>query len=294
MATLNHTQVLELIRLAIREDVGAGDITTQLLSNQHEAAQFRLMAKRAGVFAGREVAAQVLRAYDDTIELEWCGSAVDGLEISAGPAALAIVRGPVGTVLTAERVLLNVLQRLCGVATLTRAYVKAIERTGAAIYDTRKTVPGWRTLDKYAVRCGGGCNHRDGLYDAILIKDNHLAGTPADRLAPAVFEMLNRLEAEGPVPAFVEVEAESPAAFKELLKVVGLDVILLDNFSIEDLREAVALRNELGLRDKIELEASGGITLETVRAVAETGVERISVGAITHSAVALDLSLERL
>jgi nicotinate-nucleotide pyrophosphorylase (carboxylating) len=194
--------------------------------------------------------------------------------------------------LAAERVLLNFLQRLCGVTAATRTYVRAVAGTGATICDTRKTIPGWRLLDKYAVRCGGGANHRAGLYDAVLIKDNHLTGIPDSRFSFAVFDMLNRLPVE-PKPEFVEVEAQSLAAFEQLLKVVGIHMILLDNFSIDDLRRAVELRAAEGLAAKVQLEASGGITLKNVRVVAETGVDRISVGAITHSAVAVDLCLER-
>ena len=197
---------------------------------------------------------------------------------------------PLATVITPN---LSEAERLCGVATATRAYVWEVEGTGAVICDTRKTLPGWRVLDKYAVRCGGGSNHRDGLHDAVLIKDNHLAGVPEDRLSFAVFDMLNRLPAE-PKPKFVEAEAQSLAAFTQLLKVVGVDIILLDNFPVEDLLKAVELRKAEGLAGKIQLEASGGITLKNVRAVAETGVERISVGAITHSAASIDLCLERI
>ena len=199
-----------------------------------------------------------------------------------------------GPILSAERVLLNFLQRLCGIATLTGSFVDAAAGTDAAIYDTRKTAPGWRVLEKYAVRCGGGRNHRRGLFDAVLIKDNHLAGVDPDRLAGTVFEMLNRLSTSDAKPAFVEVEADSPDQVEALLTVVGIDVVLLDNFSVENLREAVATRDRLGLGGKVALEASGGVTLETVTAVAETGVDRISIGALTHSPRAIDLSLERV
>jgi nicotinate-nucleotide pyrophosphorylase (carboxylating) len=194
--------------------------------------------------------------------------------------------------LAAERTLLNFLQHLSGVATLTHRFVTAVAGTHAKIYDTRKTSPGLRTLDKYAVRCGGGHSHRTGLYDAVLIKDNHLAGIPPSRLAHTVSDMLGRIEALPRRPAFVEVECDTTEQFAELLKVVGLDVILLDNFELEGLQEAVKLRDDAGFRGKLELEASGGVTLENVRAVAGTGVERIAVGAITHSAPAFDLSLE--
>jgi nicotinate-nucleotide pyrophosphorylase (carboxylating) len=289
--------VAELIALAKREDLGAGDITTRLLPDPHAAARFDLMAKQPGVLAGREIAEPILHAYDSGITIKWQSECVDGWRWRGLPATLATLAGPLGAILAAERVFLNFLQRLCGVATRTRSFVDAIRGTRAKIYDTRKTAPGWRALEKYAVCCGGGCNHRSGLHDAVLIKDNHLAGVPGDRLAYAVFEMLNGLGTErapGARRPFVQVECASVAQCEVLLKVVGIDSILLDNFTIDELRQAVSLREAHGLAEKVSLEASGGITLDNVRQVAETGVERISVGSITHSATAIDLSLERL
>ncbi len=283
-----------LVELAKAEDLGTGDVTTRLMEDPRQPAVFRLVAKELGVFAGREVAPAVLSAYDPSIKIEWTSHAVDGGRMGQVPVHLAIVRGPLGAILSAERVMLNFLQRLSGVATLTSKFVDAVAGTTAQILDTRKTTPGWRKLEKYAVRCGGGHNHREGLYDAVLIKDNHLAGIEPEGLASAVFDMLNRLHDSGVQPAFVEVEADTLDQVEQLLKVVGIDVILLDNFSLDDLRRAVELRDGCGLSGKIALEASGGITLETVRAVAETGVERISVGALTHSAIALDISMERV
>ncbi len=286
--------IARLIELAKGEDLGSGDITTDLLVEPGEPAAFRLIAKQAGVFAGREIAPAVLRAYDGTINIAWTDHGCDGQRFDAVPVDIATIRGPLGAVLAAERVLLNFLQRLSGIATLTRSYVDAVAGTAAAIYDTRKTTPGWRQLEKYAVRCGGGSNHRQGLFDAVLIKDNHLAGVETERLPAAVFDMLNRLAPGKVTPSFVEVEAQTAAQVEALLTVVGIDVILLDNFSLDELCNAVAFRNSRGLSGKIAFEASGGITLATVRAVAETGVDRISIGAITHSATALDLSLERV
>ena len=294
MSILDDNDVSRLIELARREDLGAGDLSTGLLPDPGGAATFRLIAKQPGVFAGREVAPAVLRAYDPGIAVDWTELGSDGTRFDDLPAELATIHGPVGPILSAERVLLNFLQRLCGIATLTRAYVDAIAGTGATILDTRKTTPGWRKLEKYAVRCGGGRNHREGLFDAVLIKDNHLAGVQTPQLAEHVFDLLNRLEAPRAKPTFVEVEADTLAQVEELLKVVGIDVILIDNFSLEDMRRAVTVRNKAGLSGKVALEASGGITLDTVRGVAETGVDRISVGAITHSPTALDLSMERV
>ena len=293
MRPADDKEVAELIALAKREDLASGDLSTSLIGDPHASTEFRLIGNERGVFAGRDVAPAVLKAYHDAIEIDWTELGCDGASIENTPAVLATLRGPVGVILSAERVLLNFLQRLSGIATLTRAYVDAVTGTDAAVFDTRKTTPGWRTLEKYAVRCGGGSNHRQGLFDAVLIKDNHLAGVDTSRLARTVFEMLNRLGASGARPAFVEVEADTLEQVEELLKVVGLDVIMLDNFALHDLRRAVALRDGHGLRGKVALEASGGITLDRVRAVAETGVDRIAVGAITHSAPALDPSMER-
>ena len=315
--------VRKLALLARDEDLGSGDLTSRLLEHEREA-RFEMLLKQPGVLAGQAIAPEILRVYDESIRIEWADGAVDGATwhwekgsdpvgdaagstglggtesgrslrgLTPFPAVrLATIVGPNHTILAAERVLLNFLQRLCGVATLTRAYVDAVAGTGAKIYDTRKTTPGWRLLEKYAVRCGGGHNHRMGLYDAVLIKDNHLAGIEPNRLAYHVFQMLSQAAAFDPPPKFVEVEADTLEQVEQLFKVLGINAILLDNFSLEDLREAVALRDALGLNGRMELEASGGINLHTVRAVAETGVDRISVGAITHSATAIDLSLQR-
>lgn len=294
MSIADDEGVRRLIELAKSEDYGQGDISSSLLADPQQRATFHLLAKQRGVFAGREVAAAVLYAYGTSLDIEWTASGVHGRRLDSVPTHLATICGPLDTILSAERVLLNFLQRLCGVATLTRAFVDAVVGTNATIYDTRKTTPGWRTLEKYAVRCGGGSNHRMGLYDAVLIKDNHLAGIETTRLAHAVFEMLSRLSLREVKPTFVEIEAEGVEQVKQILKVVGIDAILLDNFSLDQLREAVILRDNLGLRGKVALEASGGMTLPTIRSVAETGVDRISVGALTHSAVALDLSLDRV
>ncbi len=286
--------VSKLIALARQEDLGDGDITTALMPHAAAVAEFTLVAKQKCVLAGRDVADQILTAYSSDIAMQWSSWAEDGTRVDPIPATLATLRGPLASVLAAERVLLNFLQRLCGVATLTRVFVDAIAGSAATIYDTRKTMPGWRTLDKYAVRCGGGKNHRQGLFDAVLIKDNHLVGVQTERLAGAVFEMIGSVANIGKTPSFIEVEVANLAQMRELCKVVGIDVILLDNFSVSQLAEAVEYRDSLGLRGKVALEASGGVTLQTVRAIADTGVERISVGAITHSAPAIDISLERL
>lgn len=291
--SVDPERLRRLIQIAREEDLGErGDITSQIAALSGET-RARLVAREPCVVAGLAILPAILGAYDKKLAL--CDDALpDGRRCEAAGEALGEIRGPGASLLACERVLLNFVQRLCGIATATRAMVDAVAGTGARIYDTRKTVPGWRDLDKYAVRCGGGNSHRAGLHDAILIKDNHLAGVPIDRLAATVFEMLNRADSLSPAPAFVEVEADTPAQLEELFKITGIGVILLDNFSPERLRRAVARRDELGLGGEVELEASGGIGLSHVREIAETGVERISVGALTHSVRAVDVSVERI
>lgn len=294
MSLAGNESVLQLIALAKNEDLGRGDLTAALMARPLELAEFELVGKQTGILAGVDIAVPVLRAYDPQIRMSWREGVGDGFQISAGPQSLATISGPLAALLSAERVLLNFLQRLSGIATLTRRFVDAVEGTGVTILDTRKTTPGMRLLERYAVRCGGGKNHRLGLFDAVLVKDNHLAGVEANRIAATVFEMLNRAGTGVGTPTFVEVEAQTLRQVEELLKVIGIDIILLDNFAVEDLRAAVVLRDAAGLKGKVRLEASGGVQLDNVRAIAESGVERISVGALTHSAAALDLSLERV
>jgi len=294
MDLTNDTAITRLIELARQEDLGAGDLSTSLAPDANEPAAFSLLLKQPGVICGTAIAQLVLRAYDPALEVRLSDGTLDGCGISEVPHELARIQGPLGSLLSSERVLLNFLQRLCGVATLTHAYVAAVAGTGAAIYDTRKTTPGWRVLEKYAVRCGGGKNHRMGLFDAVLLKENHFTQRTAQAMPGEVFRMLNKRSRASAKPSFVEVEAETVGQLKGLLSVTGIDVILLDNFACDDLRKAVQLRDRLGLKGKVALEASGGINLTTVGQVAETGVERISVGAITHSAPAIDLSMERV
>ncbi len=285
-------RVRELTEVARTEDLAdRGDITSELMTPD-VTAEYRLVARERGVWAGCLIAGEVLELYDPRMELRWADGIEDGAVLTPGT-TIARLLGPARSVLTVERVLLNFLQRLCGVATVTRAYVDAVAGTGVPIYDTRKTLPGWRQLDRYAVRCGGGRNHRMGLYDAVLAKDNHLADIPASRLAAAVSDLVARAASLQPPPEFIEIEVDTLQQLEQVFKVVGVQVVLLDNFSVDDTRAALALRESLGLAGKVQLEASGGITAETVGSVAQAGVDRIAVGAITHSAPALDLALER-
>lgn len=280
----------ELLRLAVREDLERlYDWTTVALVASAAQGAARVVARRAGVAAGLAAAPRTLDEYDRA--LEWQPMAVDGEHLQAGQ-PLGRIEGPARGILTSERVLLNLLGRLSGIATLTRRYVEAVAGTRARIYDTRKTTPGWRVLEKYAVTQGGGHNHRLGLYDAVLIKDNHLAlrsERHAGGAAQAVRDARAFVDSMAAGPMIVEVEVDSLAQLADALD-AGPDVVLLDNFKVDALREAVALRDVR--RPGTPLEASGGVSLDSVRAIAETGVDRISVGALTHSAPWLDIALD--
>ncbi len=282
----------QIVLLAVREDLERQhDWTTLALVPRDARGRAAVVVREPGVVAGLPAVRLALSIFDG--DVEFTQHTDDGTHVEAGQ-RIATLEGSARTLLTAERTALNLLGRLCGVATLTARYCAEVAGTKARIYDTRKTTPGWRRLEKYAVGCGGGQNHRTGLFDAVLIKDNHLHGIEAARIAPAVFEMLNKLQSSDNPPKFVEVEADSLDQVEQLLKIVGIDVILLDNFTTDGLVEAVALRERAGLAESVALEASGGVTLDTVAAIAATGVERISVGAITHSATALPMKLERV
>ena len=272
---------IDTIRRALAEDLGDGDITSRCFIPEGLRASCRIVAKEPAVLAGADVAAEVFRQISPDIEIAALKN--DGDKLAPGDAALT-ARGPARALLAAERTALNFLQRLSGIATLTRRFVDAVEGTGAAILDTRKTTPGLREFERLAVCAGGATNHRFGLFDQVLAKDNHLAVTgDADGIQRAIDEAL-RLK-----PGIaIEIEADTLDQVRMLCGLRGVDVILLDNMAPDQLREAAAIRGN----KPIALEASGGVTLETVRAIAATGVERISVGALTHSARAVDLSME--
>ncbi len=268
----------DLIRDALREDLGrAGDLTTDAIVAADATAAAAVTARRAGRVAGSEVAARVFEILDPSMETEIV--VADGGDAESG-STLIRLRGPARAILTGERTALNLLGHLSGIATLTRAYVKAVEGTGARVVCTRKTTPGLRALEKYAVRCGGGANHRFGLDDAVLIKDNHLA--VAGGVRPAV-ELVRA--AVGHMVT-VELEVDTLEQLEEGLA-VGVDAVLLDNMDPATLRAAVTL-----VDGRCLTEASGGIDLDTAAAVAATGVDLLSVGALTHSASWLDVSLE--
>jgi len=266
----------QLIRAAFAEDVGPGDVTSRLTVPADRFARARLVARRDGILAGVDVCRQVFLMLDRSVS--FTPRLKDGARFRNGQ-FLAEIRGRARSILTAERTALNFIQRLSGIATATRRFVDAVRGTRAVILDTRKTIPGWRDLEKYAVRCGGGTNHRAGLYDMILIKDNHIA------TAGSITAALERCRSSR-LP--VEVETQTLADVKEALA-AGARRIMLDNMTVGEMKKAVALA-----RGKAKLEASGGVALRNVRRVAHTGVDYISVGAITHSAPAADIALDFL
>jgi len=271
---LTQEAIDRVVAAALAEDVGDGDRTTAALVPEDARCRAQLLLEEPGVVCGIPVAAAVFRALDPSVHVN---ALVDeGAVVTSPPAVLAEIEGPARAILTGERVALNLVARLCGIASLTRRFVELVDGTGTTILDTRKTTPGLRALEKYAVRCGGGSNHRAGLYDAVLVKENHL------RIAggiPAAVAALNGT-------ANVEVEAETLDQVRQALD-AGVGRILLDNMSPAEVSEAVALAG-----GRAELEASGGISLATVRSYADTGVDFVSVGALTHAARSLHVSLE--
>ncbi len=290
LTELERENVRQLVYLAREEDLGGGDITSKLLPADLRATG-KFVAREPMVLCGGVLLDTVAKEYNELIEMILWQE--EGAQLEAGD-VIAEWTGPAWAILAAERVALNFLQRLSGIATITRKFVNAISGTTSAIYDTRKTTPGWRHLEKYAVRVGGGKNHRVGLYDAVLVKDNHLHAMIVGGIAEPLKEIadtLKELRKEIHHNGFVEVEIDQISQLPDALK-LPVDIILLDNMMPDKLAKAVQMRNEAGLQGKVQLEASGGITLQRVRAVAETGVERISCGVITHSATAADIALD--
>ncbi len=281
----------QLARLAVREDLDRyQDWTTLALIPPEVQGAARVVARQVGVIAGLAALPTLLDEMQTRITCQL--HAADGDRVMPGK-VVAELSGSVRDLLVAERPLLNLLGRLSGIATLTRTMVDRLEGTRARLYDTRKTALGWRRLEKYAVRCGGGRNHRTGLWDAVLIKDNHLAFAGlTDRPSEAV-KRARAFVAEVPrstdLPILIEIEVDSLDQLRDVLPAAP-DIVLLDNFSLDELREAVRLRDQAGA--SVELEASGTVRLETVRDIAETGVDRISSGALTHSAISLDIGLD--
>ncbi len=278
LPALNAMLIDEAVRAALEEDLGrAGDITTQATIPESARARAVIVAREAGVIAGSDIAIAAFRMMESSVRFDT--PVKDGTPVTAGTVALA-VEGPARAILSAERVALNFMGRLSGIASMTAQYVKAVSHTKARIVCTRKTTPNLRAFEKYAVRCGGGSNHRFGLDDAILIKDNHIA------VAGGVANALRSAKAFAGHLVKIEIEVDTLDQLNEVIK-EGADVVLLDNMKPEQLKEAVRRVN-----GKMLTEASGGVNLSTVAAIAESGVDMISVGALTHSAKVLDLGLD--
>ncbi len=282
---LDREKVDSLIEAAVREDVRDGDVTTELLFEVDVQCRAVVRSKQRGILAGLGVARSVFEKLDKN--LVWENGREDSDTLDEGSEIVSIT-GSQRHILTGERLALNILQRLSGIATFTAKFVSAVRGTGVQIVDTRKTAPGLRELEKYAVRLGGGGNHRFGLYDGILIKDNHikLAGGVADAVSKV--KRRARESSENYTRFQIEVEAKELSQVSEAVE-AGANIVMLDNMSVEQMKEAVRLVN-----GKVKLEASGGVTLDNVREVASTGVDIISVGALTHSAPALDISLDMI
>jgi nicotinate-nucleotide pyrophosphorylase (carboxylating) len=283
-----------LVRLAIAEDLRSQmDWTTVCLIDETRRGGCQIVPRKAGYCAGAALIDWIVQEFDADLTVDVHQR--DGTQLEPQKPIASIV-GKVRDLLTAERIILNILCRLCGIATLTRQYVDAIDGTKSRLYDTRKTTPGWRLIEKYAVRCGGAHSHRSGLYDGFLIKDNHLAlagsgDGPMDIREAADKALAWRSGTVGRMhaPEIVEVEVDSLDQFRDVLP-SGPDIILLDNFSLDSLRQAVAIRDDAG--SKVELESSGNVTIDTIAAIAATGVDRISSGALTHQATSLDLGFD--
>jgi len=290
MKKLNIKQVQPLIRMAMEEDLGNGDVTTNLLFQDGTRAKAMVVSREEIVVAGLPVVEEILRQYDERLKMT--PHFRDGQAAHVGN-KLATIEGPLRTMLSVERVMLNFLQRLSGIATTTSRYVRAVKGTKAKIYDTRKTLPGWRLLEKYAVRCGGGYNHRIGLYDGVLVKDNHLAELGSD-FAGRLQQLVNDAKKIKGLQ-FVAVEVDHvDDQLNHVLKVRGVDIVLLDNMGQWQLKHAVEMRDAMcGKNKRPLLEASGNINLNNVAEIAQCGVDRIAVGAITHSAAAVDIGLDR-
>jgi nicotinate-nucleotide pyrophosphorylase (carboxylating) len=272
--------LVDPIDAALREDIGDGDLTTDFFVPKNQQATARIVAHERATVAGTETAAEVFRRVDSAVAIAVLRK--DGGEVNPDETVIEL-RGPARAILKAERVALNFLQRLSGIATMTRKFVDAAANEHVKILDTRKTTPGLRALEKAAVVAGGGANHRFGLFDMVLLKDNHLAVNAGfDAFAKAV-----RRFREAKPDVQIEVEADALEQVRALLEIDGIDVILLDNMKPAQIREAIALG-----KDKVTFEASGGVTLKNIRQIAATGVDYISIGALTHSARSIDFSLE--
>lgn len=280
MINLDINKIKEIFELAVKEDINGGDITTSAIFKNYKIVRADLLCKENGIIAGLDVIKLITENF--LKDIEFLSFYNDGYEIQAGD-FIGTFTGDVREILKYERILLNFIQRMSGVATLTNKFVNQIKGTKAKILDTRKTIPGWRYLDKLAVKIGGGENHRFGLYDMFLIKDNHIFAAGGIKQA---INLCKEYNSTHKTSFKIEVEVKNLLELKEAIE-CGVDRVMLDNFSIDSIRDAVKM-----IDGKVEVEVSGGVNLETIKEIAECGVDYISVGAITHSAKALDISLE--
>jgi nicotinate-nucleotide pyrophosphorylase (carboxylating) len=288
MKKLDLDRVQTLIDMAVEEDFGGGDPTSEITIADDVVAKAHIVTREEIVVCGMEIVREVLKRYDKRLKLRVLKA--DGARASVTD-RLGAIEGPLRSMLSSERVVLNFLQRLCGISTMTWKFVSAVRGTKAKIYDTRKTVPGWRYVEKYAVRCGGGYNHRMSLGDAVMFKDNHIAQLTG-RLKPGLRKMVAEARQRKGVK-FVVVEVHHvDNQLDRILTIPGIDIVLLDNMGQWQLKHAVEMRNEMCGKRPL-LEASGGVTLNSVLAIAKCGIDRIAVGAITHSAAAADIGLDR-
>ncbi len=297
---LNLEEVKPLVRLALKEDIGSGDITTKAIVPAGVKATGRIVAKERGIIAGLGVAELVFKMLENMMtgrtssgkcqnKIRFRTKVKDGDNVRKGQ-IIAEISGSARSVLTAERTVLNFLQRLSGIATFTAEFVDKVKPYNVKIMDTRKTTPGWRTLEKYAVRSGGGHNHRKGLYDGVLIKDNHIQVNRCSG-ASVIGEIVGLVRKKVPQGMKIEIEVKNLREVKEAVR-AGADIIMLDNMNIRQMKKAVKIVHTSNIDHRPLLEASGGINLRNVKEIAKTGVDMISVGALTHSAKGLDINLE--
>jgi len=283
----------QLIALAMAEDVGDGDWSATFTIDADAVGAANIVVRTDGVICGMTMVPDILAAYNSDLVLT--AAITDGTAVTAGQ-SIGNISGPLRALVTSERVVLNFLQRLSGIATMTAHCVALVAASNCDICDTRKTTPGYRHLEKYSVRCGGGVNHRMGLYDGVMVKDNHWVAIGASEMNTGLTMLLKQIESKQLPLRMVEIEVDTLEQLKAILvfskQHVGITVILLDNMSCQEMAQAVVMRNEMGFSGVIQLEASGNVTLDTLVKIAQTGVERISLGCLTHSVKSLDIGLD--
>ena len=285
---LSESALQDLIRNALKEDIGSGDITTELLIPKNKVIKAVIILKEKAVVAGLEIAQRVFRAIDKNIQFKV--TSADGSQEKPGK-IIAKIQGQAGSILSGERTALNFLSHLSGVATVTRSFVDEVKPYKAKIMDTRKTTPGLRELEKYAVALGGGYNHRMGLWDAVLVKDNHIAVLKAGARGINIKDIARLVKEKKPKGMKTDIEVRNLKEFQEVLEIPP-DIIMLDNMDISQIKKAVAMRDAQPSRKNVKIEVSGGVRLSNIKAIARAGVDMISIGALTHSAKAVDMSLE--